>query len=406
MHHRKIKLASIDSSLESPSTGRECAITANSVSSLPMSQHEAFMRRALELALLGGRAVAPNPLVGAVVVHEGNIIGEGYHQRFGGPHAEVHAIASVQDRSLLSNSNLYVTLEPCSHHGKTPPCAELVVSSGIKSVVVGCRDPFPQVSGRGIARLREAGITVQEGVMQGECSFANRRFITRHTEVRPYTILKWAESSDGFIAPEDRSRRQLSGAEAQALSHSWRTEEMGILVGRVTALTDDPQLTARLVPGANPTRFVLDRSLQLPPTLRLFDGTAPTVVLNSRSEGSEGSVKRVLVPDESFSARAWCQAIAQLGVNSLIVEGGARTLQSFIDQGLWDEARIFKCSTALGTGVPAPRVAGIPCLEGAIGHDTLRVLLHESVPQRFGVNADLALHSLCAMQQSSWQNAS
>lgn len=371
-----------------------------------MSQHEAFMRRALELALRGGRAVAPNPLVGAVIVHNGQVIGEGSHQRFGGPHAEVHAIASVQDRSLLPTSTLYVTLEPCSHHGKTPPCADLVVSSGIKSVVVGCKDPFPKVSGRGIARLREAGITVQEGVLQGECSFANRRFITRHSENRPYIILKWAESSDGFIAPEDRSRKQLSGPEAQTLSHSWRTEEMGILVGRVTALADDPQLTARLVPGTNPTRFVLDRSLRLPPSLKLFDGSAPTVVLNSRSEGSEGSVMRVLIPEESFSARAWCQAIAELGVNSLIVEGGARTLQSFIEQGLWDEARIFECATALGRGVPAPRVAGIPCLEGAVGRDTLRVLQHESVPQRFGVSADLALHGLCAMQQSSRQNAS
>lgn len=366
-----------------------------------MKQHEEFMRRALELAQRGGRAAAPNPIVGAVVVHNGAIIGEGLHERYGGPHAEVNAITSVQDRSLLAHATLYVTLEPCSHFGKTPPCADLVISSGFRQVVVGCRDPFPQVAGSGIAKLRDAKIEVLEGVLEPECRFANRRFITRHLEGRPYIILKWAQSADGFMAPADRSRLQLSGVESQTLSHTWRTQEMGILVGRVTALADDPQLTARLVPGQTPTRFVIDPALQLPRSLKLFDGSAPTVVLNTLKEGDNGLLRHVRIPAESFSVNEVARSIAQLGITSLIVEGGATTLARFIEAGLWDEARIFECPKSLGQGIPAPSAKGLLSQSQRAGPDMVRLVLNDSLPTRFGMSANLALQSVYALQQSS-----
>ncbi len=204
-----------------------------------------YMVRALELALKGGRSVAPNPMVGAVLAYEGAVIGEGYHQRYGGPHAEVAALSSVEDRSLVPYSTLYVTLEPCAHFGKTPPCADLIIDSGIKRVVVGCRDPFPQVSGLGIERLINAGISVTEGVMELECRAMNRRFIVAQREKRPYCILKWAQTRDGFIARTDLSSRWISSAPSRTLTHLWRSQEMAILVGRTTAAVDDPELTVR-----------------------------------------------------------------------------------------------------------------------------------------------------------------
>lgn len=353
--------------------------------------HEEFMRHALQLALRGGRAVAPNPLVGAVLVHNSAIIGQGWHERFGGPHAEVNAIASISDRTLLAEATLYVTLEPCSHFGKTAPCADLIVSSGIRHVVVGCRDPFPQVSGRGITKLREAGINVTEGVLGSECIFANRRFITRHAAARPYIILKWAQSSDGLIAPQDRSRKQLSCNESQRLSHSWRTEEMGILVGRTTAERDDPQLTARLVEGLNPVRFVLDPLLRLPASLKIFDDAAPSVVLNSIREGLSGTVQHLQLSGPRFSAADMAQAVAQLGVTSLIVEGGAETLGIFIAAGLWDEARVFDCPLTLGRGVQAPVFSGLSLPPRESGADTVRITINPAMLCRLGVDENAAL---------------
>lgn len=370
-------------------------------STLRTMVHDEFMHRALQLALRGGRAVAPNPLVGAVLVHGDTVIGEGWHERYGGPHAEVNAIASVSDRSLLASATLYVTLEPCSHFGKTPPCADLVIASGIRHVVVGCRDPFPEVAGRGIAKLREAGIEVTEGVAQGACAFANRRFITRHTEGRPYIILKWAQSSDGFIAPEDRSRKQLSGSDSQRLSHTWRAEEMGILVGRTTAESDNPQLTTRLVAGESPMRFVLDPMLRLPESLSLFTGTVPTVVLNCEREGRSGNVQHVRLSSPRFSAAEVAQAAAQLGVTSLIVEGGAETLTLFVEAGIWDEARVFTCPIALGRGALAPSVSGLALPTQASGADSLQVTLHPALLSRLGADENAALRGVRALQEAN-----
>ena len=225
-----------------------------------------YMDRALDLAARGGRAVMPNPMVGAVIVHNDTIIGEGYHQLYGGPHAEVFAIRGVQDRSLLKDATIYVSLEPCSHFGKTPPCAELVIESGIRTVVVGCKDPNPKVAGRGIQKLRDAGITVHEGIRERECVMLNRRFMLFQKMQRPYVILKWAETADRFIAREDGSSKWISSEFSRRTTHRWRSQEMSILVGTTTARADNPQLTVRHIEGINPLRIVIDREpLAAPP---------------------------------------------------------------------------------------------------------------------------------------------
>jgi len=356
-----------------------------------MESNSQYMMRALGLAKLGGRSVAPNPLVGAVLVHGGQVIGEGYHQRFGGPHAEVHAIASVTDRSLLAAATLHVTLEPCSHFGKTPPCADLIISSGIRNVVVGCRDPFPEVSGRGIAKLRDAGIAVTEGVLRQECELTNRRFITAQREGRPYTILKWAQSADGFMAPAEAGPYWISSEESRALAHAWRAQESAILVGRRTAEADDPRLTVRLSEGENPVRVVLDSSLRLPQSLRLFDGEAKTIVVNAVREGLSGPVRYCRLPSAQWSAKALGALLSAQGLGSVIVEGGAETLHGFIASGLWDEARIFVSPRELGGGLLAPAIQGAEGLSRRSGSDLLRRVFSPGFLGRFGLGDDYPL---------------
>lgn len=303
---------------------------------------ELYMRRCLQLARLGEQGAAPNPMVGAVVVCDGRIIGEGYHRRCGGPHAEVNAIASVRDEALLLRSTIYVSLEPCAHYGKTPPCADLIISKGIPRVVVGCVDPFAKVNGLGIKKLRNAGVDVKVGVLDKECRWLNRRFMTFHGEHRPWVTLKWAESADGFIdgvrdATQPASR--LSSPVTSIFVHRLRARRQAILVGTNTALMDNPTLTTRLWPGENPLRLVIDRYGSLPQSLHLMDGTVPT---------------------HFYGGEALSEILADLygrGIQSLIVEGGARLLQSFIDQGLWDEARVEKAPFPLGDGVRAPQLA-------------------------------------------------
>jgi diaminohydroxyphosphoribosylaminopyrimidine deaminase/5-amino-6-(5-phosphoribosylamino)uracil reductase len=351
-----------------------------------MDHHKSFMDRALELAQRGGRAVAPNPMVGAVIVHDGKIIGEGYHHRFGEPHAEVHAIESVEQRELLLHSTLYVTLEPCSHFGKTPPCADLIIASGIRHVVVGCRDPFPQVSGRGIAKLQNAGITVTENVRRDACTFVNRRFVTRHAERRPYIILKWAQTQDGFIAPLPLQRYAISGEESHRLVHAWRAEEMGILIGRRTAEIDDPLLTVRLVSGENPTRIVIDPSLSLNAELNTFNAEAQTIVINTQRSGSQGSVRRLLIPKDRWSTQEICSALAHEGLTSVLVEGGAHTLATFIESGLWDEARIFTAPSLLKEGCRAPSITGLSSSREFVGTDSLQHLYNPILMQRLGIS--------------------
>ena len=323
---------------------------------------EFFMRRCLQLAALGAGTAAPNPMVGAVVVCDGAIIGEGYHHRCGEAHAEVNAIAAVKNPELLCRSTIYVSLEPCSHYGKTPPCADLIISRKIPNVVVGMVDPFGKVNGNGINKLRAAGCNVKVGVLEDECRELNRAFITFHTKKRPYVILKWAESADGFIdgerSPENNRPVWLTNDACRALVHRWRAESGAIMVGYNTALLDNPQLNVRAWSGRDPLRIVTDRALQLPDNLHLFDRSQPTWRLNTITDNSSENLLNVLLPWGDAMLPALMLRLYDAQINQLIVEGGTRLLQSFINAGLWDEALIFKSPVALGGGVKAPVISG------------------------------------------------
>ncbi len=321
-----------------------------------MTTDEKYIRRCIELASNGLCNAAPNPMVGAVIVHNGKIIGEGYHARCGEGHAEVNAIRSVKDESLLKDSTIYVSLEPCSHYGKTPPCADLIISKGIPRVVVGCIDPFSQVSGRGIQKLRNAGIDVTVGVLEDECKNLIRRFVTFNTQKRPYITLKWAESADGFIDAnrEEGSPVVLSTPITSMYVHKQRAEHKAILVGRRTALLDNPSLTTRNWYGANPLRLVTDRNLTLPSDLKLFDHSTPTIVFTAEKKENEENLEYITI---DFSADILPQILTVLyerKIQSLIVEGGTTLLQSFIDSGLWDEMFVEHSARVLGEGVKSP----------------------------------------------------
>lgn len=319
-----------------------------------MTDNEKYMRRCIQLAKNGMKNAQPNPMVGAVIVCNGRIIGEGYHQRCGEGHAEVNAIASVHDPNLLNQSTIYVSLEPCAHYGKTPPCADLIISKGIPRVVVGCMDPFAKVNGLGIKKLRDAGIDVEVGVLEEECQELNKRFMTFHALHRPFVTLKWAQSADGFIG-KTGERTLISNALAQTLSHKRRAEHQAIMVGRITALTDNPRLDVRRWVGNNPLRVVMDRHLTLPTTLHLFDGTTPTIVFTEVDAAYQ--TKGVEYVRIDFTTDIIPQMLSHLharGIQSLLVEGGARLLQSFIDTGMWDEAYVETGTTPLHEGVPAP----------------------------------------------------
>lgn len=301
------------------------------------------MHRCLELARLGAGHVAPNPMVGAVLVHEGRIIGEGYHQLYGQAHAEVNCIASVrdEDRVLIPRSTIYVSLEPCAHFGKTPPCADLIIREQIPRVVVGCRDPFPEVDGKGIGKMRAAGISVEVGVLEKECIELNRRFFVANTQHRPYIVLKWAQSLNGKISGEGKDRVFISNEYTNRLVHKWRSEEAAILVGTNTALLDDPSLTVRLWKGQDPIRLVIDRELRLPASLRLFDGQVRTVVFNLLRHEEQGNPQYYQLAEDSSLVHQLVTALHQMRIQSVLIEGGAALLQSFIDEGYWDEARFI-----------------------------------------------------------------
>ena len=323
-----------------------------------MTNDEKYMLRCVELARNALCTAAPNPMVGAVIVCRGRIVGEGYHVHCGQGHAEVNAIASVKDESLLKESTLYVSLEPCSHYGKTPPCADLIVRKGIPRVVVGCVDPFPLVAGRGIRKLREAGVEVTVGVLEAECRELIRRFVTFHTERRPYITLKWAESADGYLDVRREAGQPvvLSTPLSSVYVHRQRAEHKAILVGTRTALLDNPSLTVRHWYGADPLRLVIDRRLELPDSLRLFDGTVPTCVFTECEQASRPGVEYVRT---DFSQDILPQVFRYLydrQLQSLLVEGGSRLLQSFVDGGWWDELYVEHSSVVLGDGVPVPSV--------------------------------------------------
>ncbi|SHM34237.1 diaminohydroxyphosphoribosylaminopyrimidine deaminase [Cyclobacterium lianum] len=320
---------------------------------------EAFMQRAIDLASLGAAWVSPNPMVGCVIVHNNTIIGEGYHERYGEAHAEPNAIKSVKDQRLLQEATLYVTLEPCAHQGKTPPCADLIVKHQLKRVVIGAMDSNPLVAGKGLSRIRKSGIEVTTGVLEDKIRWQNRRFFTRIEKNRPYILLKWAQTTDGFIARTNFDSKWISSVLSRQLVHRWRTEEDAIMVGTHTAHHDNPQLNARDWYGKDPIRVVVDRHLRLSPGLNLFDGSQQTLVYNHKRDGITGKTQWIKV-DDSFHLKSLLADLQQKGVQSLLVEGGAALLESFIRQGLWDEARVFTGTGSFGLGIPAPRMPVIP----------------------------------------------
>lgn len=325
-------------------------------------------------------------MVGAVLVHDGRIIGEGWHGEHGAHHAEVNCLASVAevDKSLIPQSTMYVSLEPCAHYGKTPPCANRLVQEQVKEVIICNTDPNPMVSGKGVDILKEHNIAVTVGVMAEAGRWLNRRFFSTQEHKRPYVILKWAQSADGYIAPADRSRYQLSTPPSQQLVHKWRTEEDAIMVGYTTALNDNPQLTARLWEGKNPLRIVLDKNLLLPATLRLFDGQAETWVLNNSKSGKADNLEYIQLDFSTSVIQQLLDKLYVAGKQSLIVEGGARLLQSFIDARLWDEARVFATEAKLTNGIPAPVLKdSVHAEQTPVATDVLHLYINKNSPYPF-----------------------
>ena len=322
---------------------------------------EDFMQRCLQLAVLGAGHTAPNPMVGAVLVYEGRIIGEGFHEQYGMAHAEVNCIRSVlpADRHLIPASTLYVSLEPCCHQGKTPACTDLILQEKIPHVVIGCRDPFPRVNGKGIEKLLLAGIKVDYPVIEKRTAEINRRFFTFHQHHRPYIILKWAESANHKISSSKGGRIQISEDLSNRLVHQWRGEEAGILIGTNTALLDNPELTTRLWKGNNPVRIVLDQNLRLPKDLKIFDGSTRTIILNNTKDFSDGRLLYKKLNPENTAIGSILTALYALDILSLLVEGGSKMLQSFIDEGIWDETRIItNRKLNIPDGIPAPDLIG------------------------------------------------
>ncbi len=315
------------------------------------------MYRCIELAKRGAGNVAPNPMVGALLVHENKIIGEGYHQQYGFAHAEVNCINHIkkEDEYLMSQSVLYVSLEPCAHYGKTPPCADLIIRKKIPRVVVGSRDPFEAVNGKGIEKLRAAGIEVTINICEAECKKLNKRFFTFHTQQRPYIIVKWAQTADGKMAASQEKRLFISNEFTNRTVHRRRSEEASILIGTNTALSDNPQLDNRLWHGKPPVRMVLDKQLRLPAELHLFDGTKRTIVFTYLQQTEEENILFYKLDKQENIASAICKACYDLQIQSVLIEGGAQLLQAFADAGLWDEAMIVTNeSLYIGEGLPAP----------------------------------------------------
>ena len=331
---------------------------------LILQKNEIYIKRCLELARNGQGNVSPNPMVAAVVVCEDKIIGEGFHQKFGDAHAEVNAINSVKDNSLLCKSTIYVSLEPCSHFGKTPPCADLIIKSKIREVVIGSQDPNPIVAGKGIEKLKNAGIDVIANVLQADCEFLNRRFYTFHRKKRPYIILKWAESANGFIDIKRSSSKQtpiwFTDNYGKTLVHKWRSEEDAILLGKNSVILDNPQLTTRNYFGKNPIRIVITKNNFLDKNYYIFDSQAQTIIFNSEKNEVIFNVNYVKIDFNEDLITQILQQLYSLNINSLIVEGGSFTLNSFIKQNLWVEARVFTSNLTLNNGVKSPEFCFIP----------------------------------------------
>lgn len=347
-----------------------------------MEVNQKYMQRCLDLARNGLGRVAPNPMVGCVIVYENNIIGEGYHSFFGGPHAEVTAINSVKDKSLLPHSTLFVNLEPCNHHGKTPPCTDLIMEMGLKNVVVGSVDPNPLVSGSGIARLRDKGCSVEEGTLEAECNELNKRFFTFHNKKRPYIVLKWAQSADGYIdfeRPRIAKPAMITSEKLRVLVHKWRSEEQAIMVGTNTALSDNPRLDVRGWSGRQPLRVVVDRQLKLPETSNLFDNSLETLIINERVEKRNHKTHYITLPfiNDQLDLKELMNYLFHKQIQSVFVEGGQKLLQSFICQGLWDEARVFQGNQFFKSGTKAPKIDTEPDLVTKFSDEKLSLIINQ-----------------------------
>lgn len=325
-----------------------------------MHKDEQYMLRCLQLAALGQGNVAPNPMVGCVIVHNNNIIAEGYHQKYGGSHAEVNAINNVKDKEILQECTIYVSLEPCSHHGKTPPCANLIVKHRFKEVVIGSVDPNEKVAGKGIQLIKNAGIKVKTGVLETECLLLNKAFITFHTKKRPYVLLKWAQTTNGFI-DNNGKEAAISCEETRPFVHQLRDQYQSILVGRKTVEIDDPELTVRAIKGSNPTRIVLDSLNRLERNRKVFNDQAETIVFNLEKDAVHGNVKHIRL--NTIDIKSILEMMYSLSIVSVMVEGGSQTIQSFINSGLWDESIVIVGEPYFESGTQAPHIDKQPVKE-------------------------------------------
>lgn len=334
-----------------------------------MKTHEFYIKRCIEIAKNGLGATRPNPMVGSVIVHNNKIIGEGFTSSYGGNHAEVNAINSVKHKNLLKKATIYVTLEPCSHYGKTPPCSDLIIKHQIPNVVIGCLDDNVLVAGKGIEKLKNAGCQVTVGVLEDECKTHHKRFFTFHNKKRPYIILKWAETTDGFIAPETKNIQKpvwITNSYSRQLVHKWRAEEQAILVGTNTVLQDNPSLTTRDWTGEHPIRVVLDAKNKLSKDLAVFNNEARTI-----------SITKSDIDFSKQVAQQICELLYQENITSIIIEGGAKTLQTFIDENLWGEARIFTGNATFKNGTKAPEFSGRLISEKQIINDILKIYTND-----------------------------
>ena len=342
--------------------------------------HEHYIKRCLEISKLGIGTTRPNPSVGAVLVVDDRIIGEGFTSPYGGNHAEVNAISAVRDSSLLATATMYVTLEPCSHFGKTPPCADLIIKSEIKKVVIGCIDSNVLVAGKGIERLQNAGCEVIVGVLEKECKAHHKRFFTFQTKKRPFIILKWAQTLDAYVAPKNRAIQApvwITNEASRQLVHKWRSEEQAILVGTTTVLDDNPGLDVRYWKGEDPVRIVIDKELKIPTNLKVYDGSVKTIFINESSTYVKGTIFFEKINFSKPIAIQICEVLFKHNIQSLIVEGGTKTIQTFIDENLWDEARVFSGEVHFNDGVNAPKLDVIPTNKENIKGDILKTYLND-----------------------------
>jgi diaminohydroxyphosphoribosylaminopyrimidine deaminase/5-amino-6-(5-phosphoribosylamino)uracil reductase len=344
--------------------------------------HEKYIKRCIELAKKGLGTTSPNPAVGSVIVYQNKIIGEGYTSPFGGNHAEVNAINSIKDQSLLSQATIYVSLEPCNHFGKTPPCSDLIVKHKIPNVVIGCIDPFEKVAGTGIEKLKANGCNVIVGVLEHECIDSNKRFFTNQNKKRPYIILKWAETKDKYMSPhlnllpkgEEVKPIWITNKYSQQLVHKWRAEEDAILIGTNTALNDNPKLNVRNWFGKNPVRIVLDRDLRIPKNYHIYNGDVKTIILTEKMKQFNDSVTYEQIDFSKNIALQICNVLNEYKLMSVFVEGGKQMLETFIKADLWDEARIFIGDTSFNRGLRAPTIKGNIISEIGIKGDLLKII--------------------------------